>query len=165
MSDRERQPNLESKLAEFVRTYIAAVRGDDLSQEPEALRWLCCGLEYFLGEQLEGSDGWNGWVDGIVPATDMLPDAIQVVSSVEVSVRDYQFGPKLPGPPSGSTRSSVACEFRRQATPSYEIHFGDKARGLAKLPIGKHLPWVHWFFPKDWIYSFFKGEHQSTRLQ
>ena len=114
MSDRERQPDLESKLAEFVRTYIAAARADDLSQEPEALRWLCCGLEYFLGEQLEGSDEWNGWVDGILPATDMLPDAIKVVSPIEVSVRGYALWRMASMVLLGSNHSSASFEFPRR---------------------------------------------------
>src|ERR1700716_4307975 len=79
--------DLEHKLAGLVRSYIYASRGSDSSQEQEALRWVCSGLEYLLGGLLEGHNGWRGWVDGILPATDMLPNAVNVISTVELSVR------------------------------------------------------------------------------
>ena len=67
--------DLEFKVAEFVRSYIRASHGGDASEEQEALRWICAGLEWLLEELLQGSEGWTGWVDGIFPATDMIPDA------------------------------------------------------------------------------------------
>src|SRR5262249_32887525 len=71
--------DLESRVAEFVRSYIRASRGGDFSEEQEALRWTCAGLERLLGGLLQDSKGWTGWVDGIFPATDMLPDALKVI--------------------------------------------------------------------------------------
>jgi hypothetical protein len=97
MSERRGQPDLEAKIAEFVRTYIATARSEDLSKEPGALCWLCTGLEELLGQQLEGCDGWNGWIDGIVPATDRLLEAVKIISTVEVSVRGYAMWAKASG--------------------------------------------------------------------
>ena len=56
------------------------------------LRWVCTGFEYRLGAPLEGRDGWLGWGDGILPATDMLPDFIRVISEVELRVRGRAVG-------------------------------------------------------------------------
>jgi len=73
MSEQKGQLDLESKISEFVRPYIDAARGPDLAHEPEALRWLCSGLEWLLTRRQEGREGSEGWwVDGIIPATDML---------------------------------------------------------------------------------------------
>ena len=44
-------------------------------------------LEYFLGSLLDECDGWRGWVDDIIPATDMLPDAVRVGSNVDLTLR------------------------------------------------------------------------------
>jgi hypothetical protein len=52
MGEERGQRDLESKIAEFVRTYAEAARGDDSSQEQEALRWLCSGLERLLQRRL-----------------------------------------------------------------------------------------------------------------
>src|SRR5580700_2650925 len=82
LSDNE----LETKLAGFMRSYIHASHGSDSSQQ-EALRWVCSGLEYLLGDLLEGCSVWRGWVDGILPETDMIPDSVKVISTVELSVR------------------------------------------------------------------------------
>jgi len=90
MAEDAGQFDLESKIAEFVRTYIEAAHSDNLSEEPNALRWLCCGLERLLQRRLRDLPGFEGsWADGVVPATDMLPDAIKVISPVEVSIRGY----------------------------------------------------------------------------
>ena len=40
----------------------------------------------------EGRDEWLGWGDGILPATDMLPDFIRVISEVELRVRGRAVG-------------------------------------------------------------------------
>lgn len=69
-----------------------APRGCDFSQEEAALRWVCTRWEYLLGAPLEGRDGWLGWGDWILPATEMLPDSIRVISEVELSVRGRAVG-------------------------------------------------------------------------
>lgn len=79
-------------LAGFARSYSHAPHGGDSSREEAALRWVCTGLEYRLGAPLEGKDGWLGWGDGILPATDMLPDFIRVISEVELRVRGRAVG-------------------------------------------------------------------------
>lgn len=167
MGDRVGQPDLELKLAEFVRTCIDAARSDDLSQEPEALRWLCCGLEWLLGEQLQDRDGWSGWVDDIIPATDMLPGAIQVISPIEVSVRGYATwakagrGPFWIEPFFGIVRISESDN----SITGYELHFGDAARGLGTTPYGKHVRWESWFLPAEWMFHFSKSPETVSRLQ
>jgi hypothetical protein len=58
--ERQLPHDVESEIAKIVRTYIDAARSDDSSQDQEALRWLCSGLERLLALQLEGRDGWKG---------------------------------------------------------------------------------------------------------
>lgn len=77
MGDNRGQPDLESKLAEFVRAYLEAAPSSDSSQEQEALRWLCSG-RILLGEQLQRRDG----------------EGIKVISPIEVSVRGSAIGAK-----------------------------------------------------------------------
>jgi hypothetical protein len=167
MGEEGGQRDLESKIAEYVRAYVEAARGDDSSQEQEALRWLCSGLEYLLGEQLEGRDGWNGWVDGIIPASDMLPQAIKVISKVEVSVRASAIWAKAsPGPfwiePFfGIVRISESGD----SIIGYELHFGDGAWGLGTTVHGKHLRWESWFLPAEWMFRFSKSPETLDRLQ
>jgi len=149
-----------------VRSYIEAVRGPDSPNEPEALRWLCAGLERLLQRRLQGREGWNGWVDGIVPATDMLPDAIQVISPVEVSVRGYAMwakgrGPSWIEPFSGIVRISESGD----SVIAYELRFGNAARGLGTTPYGKHVRWESWFQPVEWMFRFSKSPETLGRLQ
>jgi len=89
MSVKKRQLPLdvESEIARIVRTYVDVARGDDSSQQQEALRWLCSGLERLLDGELEGHDGWRGWINGILPAVGIVPEAVKAISAVEVSVR------------------------------------------------------------------------------
>jgi len=168
MGDEKGQRDLESKVAELVRTYIEVARSDDSSQEEEALRWLCSGLESLLQRRLEGREGSEGWwVDGIIPATDMLPDAIKVISAVEVSIRGYAIWAKASRAPFwidpffGIVRISQTSD----SIAGYELHFADAARGLAKVPFGKHLRWPHWFFPPGWLTTFSEGAFKEGRLQ
>ena len=48
-------------------------------------------MEYRLGAPLEGRDRWLGCGDGILPATDMLPDFSRVISEVELRVLAVEF--------------------------------------------------------------------------
>jgi hypothetical protein len=168
MGEERGQRELESKIAEWVRTYVVAAHGDDSSQEQEALRWLCSGLEWLLQRRLEGREGTEGWwVDGIIPATDMLPDAIQVISAVEVSIRGYAIWAKASRAPFwidpffGIVRISQTSD----SIVGYELHFVDAARGPAKVPFGKHLRWQHWFFPPEWLMTFSEGVFTKGHLQ
>jgi hypothetical protein len=129
--------DLESKVAEFVRSYIRASRGGDSSEEQDALRWACAGLERLLGGLLQGSERWTGWVDGIFPATDMFPDALTVTSPVRGSAL---WGKASRGPfwiePFLAT---VRISENTDAIVSYSLKFADAARGLGTVPYGKHL--------------------------
>jgi hypothetical protein len=148
----------ESKLAGFVRSYIHASRGIDASREQDALRWVCSGLEYLLAAQLQECDGWRGWVDGILPATDMFADSAKVVSEVELSIRGKAlWGEKARGPfwieP---FFGSVRLSDTRDTIVGYELKFADAIRGLGKVPYGKHLRRAEWFFPAQWLFVFSK---------
>ena len=119
--------DLESKLAGFVRSYIHATSGSDPSQQQEALRWVCSGLEYLLGGLPNGCNGWGGWVDGILPATDILSDSVDVISPVALSVRGCALwgknarGPFWIEPFFGSVQISNASD----TIVSYDLKFGD----------------------------------------
>ena len=154
------ESDLESKLARFVRSYIVASRTAHVAEQEEALRWVCSGLEWLLGGRLEGVDGWTGWVDGILPATEMLPDGITVISAVELQIRGQALwgeraaGPFWINPFFGSVQISEGSE----EITNYELRFGDAARGLGRVPYGKHLRRADWFFPAEWYFTFFKKD-------
>jgi hypothetical protein len=149
---------LETKLAGFVRSYIQASHGSDSSQQ-EALRCFCSGLEYLLGGLLEGHGAWRGWVDGILPETDMFPDSVNLISTVELSVRGRAIwaknsrGPFWIEPFPGVVRISETSD----AIISYDLKFADATRGLARFPYGKHIRKADWFFPARWLFAFSKG--------
>jgi hypothetical protein len=159
MSKESGQPELESRIAESVCSYIKAVRSPDSPNEPEALRWLCAGLERLLRRRLEGREGWNGWVDGVIAATDILPDAIQVISAVEVNLRGYATwakvsrGPFWIEPFFGIVRLSETDH----SIAGYELYFADAVLGFGRVPYGKHIRWEAWFLPNEWLYKFSKG--------
>lgn len=152
--------DLESKVAEFVRSYIRASRGGDSSAEQEALRWICAGLERLLGDLLQGSEGWTGWVDGIFPATDMVPDALKVISPVQLTIRGSALWGKASRGPfwiEPFLASVQICE-NTDALLSYSVKFADATRGLGAVPYGKHLRRrPDWFFPVEWLFTFSKG--------
>jgi hypothetical protein len=150
--------DLESKLAGFVRSYIHASESQDAAQAEEALRWVCSALEHFLGSLLDECDGWRGWVDGITPATDMLPDAVKVGSKVDLTVR----GQALRGEHRGPFwiepfLASVQIAATHDELTGYEIHFGDAARGLATFPSDKNVRRLEWYSPTEWLFVFSKG--------
>lgn len=78
---------IEAKLARFVRDYIGVASSGSNEDHDEALHWVCTGFEYLLGALLDGCRNWSGWVDGIEPAFEHFPDAVMVVSKVEVRIR------------------------------------------------------------------------------
>jgi hypothetical protein len=98
--------------------------------------------------------------------TDLLPDAVQVISGGELRVRGRAvWGEKAEGPfwiePFlGCVRTSA----RRDAIVSYELRFADATYGLARFPYGKHLRWQRWFFPTQWLFVFSKGAVGDYRV-
>jgi hypothetical protein len=150
--------DLESKLAGFVRAYIRASSGGDSTEEQEALRWTCAALEWLLGELLQGSKGWTGWVDGIIPATDMLPDALVVISPVEFTLRGCALWGKIRGFWIEPFLASVRISDNADAIVGYSLKFADATRGLGTVPHGKHLRRPDWFFPVEWLFTFSKGD-------
>jgi hypothetical protein len=150
---------LESYLAGFVRSYMQTSRGRDPAGQEDALQKVCTGLEYLLGRLLSRRVEWRGWVDGVIPATEYVPDSIQVISMVELSVRGCALwakgsrGPFWIEPFLGCVRISET----RDAIVGYQIHFGDASRGLANVPYDKHLRRPDWFHPAQWLFSFSNG--------
>jgi hypothetical protein len=153
------EADLESKLARDVRSYIRASRNGDSTEADEALRWTCTGFEWLLGTLLEGSDGWSGWIDGVVPATDVVPGPVSVISTVELTIRgrvDWMKkgrGPSWIEPFFGSVEISQDVD----AIVSYDLRFADAARDLGEVPFGKHIRRADWFFPDKWLFTFSKG--------
>ena len=149
---------LESKLAGFVRSYIDASQSGEHSQAEEALQWACTGLEYLLGSLLDKCDDWHGgWVDGIIAATDSLPDAVKVVSQVDFTVRGRAIWLDAKRCCIEPFHGSVRIAERGDALIGYEICFADAARGLARIPYDKHIRWPEWYFPAQWLFVFSKG--------
>ena len=148
---------LESKLAVLVRSYLQAALADDSFEQQEALKQVCAGLEYLLGSLLETCDGWSGFVDGIMPATDFLPDAVST-SATALNVRGSALwskrtqGPFWIEPFLACVRASDAGD----SLISYQLQFGDAARGLGTHPYGKHIRRADWFCPTEWMFSFSK---------
>ncbi len=147
---------LESKLAGFVRSYIRASTAGDSGQE-EALRWVCVGLEFLLAELLDSSDGWSGWIDGIVPSTGILQNSVTVSSTLELSVRGCAIWLKVPRgcwiePFFGSVEISEASDN----IVTYDLRFADSARELGSTPYGTHLRRQDWFHPVEWKFRFSK---------
>jgi len=142
-----------------VRAYIRASEGDESTETGEALRWVCAGLEYLLGELLNASDGWHRWVDGVEPATDAIPDAVTIVSAVEMEVRGRaDWGKAGKGPFWIEPLFSwIRISETDNKILSYIIRFGDSARGLGKIRYGKHVRRADWYYPDAWLFSFSKG--------
>jgi hypothetical protein len=151
------EADLESKLAGDVRSYIRASQGDNAAEAEEVLRWVCAGLEFLLGELLRGSDGWSGWVDGIVPASDMFPGSVNVISTAELTVRGRALWGKVRGPfwieP---FFASMQISEDVDAIVSYDLRFANAERELGETPFGKHIKREEWFFPNEWLFTFSK---------
>ena len=159
MQSRTSDNDLESKLAGDLRSYINASEGEEPSGAEEALRRVCSGFEYLLGSLLDQCDGWNGWVDGIIPATDMVPDAIKVTSSVALTVRGKAIWGTQPRGPFWIEPflGSVQIAEIHDVLTGYQINFADANRGLGEFPYGKHVRRSEWLSPADWLFAFTKG--------
>lgn len=156
-------PDIEATLAGFVRDYIRASFSGSAERQEEALRWVCAGLEYLLGALMDGREEWDGWVDGILPATDYSPTAVTIDSKVEMSVRGQAIwgkaasGPFWIEPFLGTVR--VAQD--RDAVEAYEILFANAEQGLGRRFYGKHIRREDWYFPGQWAFRFTKPESKS----
>jgi hypothetical protein len=155
---------LECKLAAFVRSYIDASLSGESSYANEALTRVCSGFEYLVGHLLNERDEWRGRVDGIIPATDMVPDAIRVDSSLGFTLNgraiwgESSRGPFWIEPFRGSVRLTEGTD----ALIDYEIRFADASRGLATFPYGKHLRRAEWYLPQEWLFMFSKGSMRKS---
>jgi hypothetical protein len=158
--------DFQSKLAGFVHSYIGALHRRDLSRQQEELRWVCAGLEHLLDVLMQDRDDWAGWVDGINPASDMLPDSITVVSAVELSVRGWAVWGESAGaapfwiePFLGTVRASDTAD----AIVKYELGFGDAVRGLRRFPPWKAPEARRVVFPNRMDVHLFEGTRQRSR--
>lgn len=84
---------------------------------------------------------WRGWIDGLLPAIEHLPDSIDVVPDTEVSIRgriiwvqgvgvreSWWIDPFL---------GSVQISESENLLLHYELRFGDAVRGLGRFPYRK----------------------------
>jgi hypothetical protein len=108
---------------------------------------------------LNGYDGWSGWIDGILPATDMLSDAVELTSPVALSVRGCAlWGENAKGPLwKEPFRGTVQISDLGDTIASYDLMFADAARGLGTVPFDKHLRRSEWFSPNRWLFNFSKA--------
>jgi hypothetical protein len=89
----------------------------------------------------------------------MFPDSVNVISTVELSVRGRAIwaknsrGPFWIEPFLGVVRISETID----AIVSYDLKFADASRELARFRYGRHLRKADWFFPEEW-YSRFQRE-------
>ena len=151
---------IETKLANFVREYLRAISSGSAGDQEEALRWVCSAFEHLLGELLDGSQGWCGWVDGIEPAFEHFPNAVTVVSDVEISIRGRADWARSGGGPCWVEpfHGIVRIAESEDLIESYELLFSDEERGLGRTEFGKHIRRSDWYFPKRWGYRFKKPE-------
>jgi hypothetical protein len=152
-------PDIERKLAAFVRSHIRASRRGDSPQAEEALRWVCAAFERVLELLLHECDEWTGWIDGVVPATDMLPDAIEVSSDVILTLRGQALWGERPSGPMWIEPfyASVRIDDVEDVLIGYRVDFGDAARGLGTFPHDKHVRYANWYSPAEWLFRFSKG--------
>jgi hypothetical protein len=150
---------LEWKLAGFVHSYINACQSGEYSRAADALQWVCAGFEYLLGHLLDGRGEWRGWVDGVIPATDMLPDAIRLDSPLGLTVSGTALWAKSSRGPFWIEpfRGSVSLAVEEDALVDYELCFGDATKGLAAFPYGKHVRCAEWYLPREWLFEFSNG--------
>jgi hypothetical protein len=153
--------DLKSKLAGFVLSYISLTDHGDSPDRHEALRWVCAGLAYLLGELLKRQEGADRsiWIDGMIPAWDHLPDAVKVLSPVELTVRGsalWASGPRSPFWKAPFFAQLQISDLGDRII-SYDIRFGDASRGLEAVPCDKRLRRTDSFFPSDWLFKFEVG--------
>ncbi len=163
------QSDLESKLARFIGSYIHASASGSPSDVADSLRWVCSGLEFLLGSLLDECEGWNGWVDGIHPATDFFADAVKASSEVDLTVRAqalwYEHG-RQGGSWIEPFLGVVRISKTHDAIDSYEISFGDAGLGLGKFPFGRRVRRADWYYPAEWLFLFSKkpSDEKSTAV-
>jgi hypothetical protein len=124
------------------------------------------GLERRLAGELYGRERWKRWVDGVLPATDLVPEAVMAISAVEVNLRGFAIweigrGPAWIEPFFGIVRLSQTSD----AILGYELRFADADRALGNVTYGKHVRRVDCFFPPEWLMTFSEGVFKEARLQ
>jgi hypothetical protein len=121
--------------------------------------WLCSGLEWLLGRELQPCEGWAGWVDGVTPAHGMVQHAVKVGSSTGVSIHGYAEWAKAGAGPFWieSFPGRICVSPGGESIESYDLRFADADRGLGRTPYGRHIRFESWFSPEKWMFSFAKN--------
>lgn len=152
-SSRHFRNHLELALARSVGAYIHA-HSHDAPNAQEMLRSACARLEYLLGSLLQERADWSGWVDGILPASDLVTDAVQV-GAFDLTIRGHAIWVEhAAGCWVEPFLASVQITDTHDALAGYEICFADAARGLAQHPYGKRVRRADWYFPAEWLITF-----------
>ena len=130
----------EAALGAAVAAYLRLRHGCNWEREPEALRAVCHELEFLLRALVSRDGTWNASCDGISPATDMLPEAIEVVQPFDLRLRgkaywlegtDEQWGLKVGNSITPFFFSASVAE-EANVLSEYLIQFGDAGRSLAR---------------------------------
>jgi len=123
-------------------------------REPDSLRTLCWELDYLLRVLVNRNGTWSASCDGISPATDMLPEAIEVALPCELRHRgraywlDERWGVSKGNRVTPFFFSARVVESG-DVLSEYLIQFGDTRSG-------KRLKDISWFYPEKWIFTFRK---------
>ena len=148
---------LEDLLFADLQTYLGAMNSTP-NQHQDQIKSLMETLEHLLQRHLEGCEGWNSscFIDGIVPAFDMLPDCISIAGG-EMRIQGTADWCGESGAWIEPFYATMRLSAMGGALSDYTLCFGDSARGLATVPYGKHLRRTDWFYPSAWLFTFTKG--------
>jgi hypothetical protein len=137
-----------------VAAYLRVRRAGNWDGEPEALRAVCQEVEFLLRTLVNPDSAWNASCDGINPATDILPEAVEVAQPFDLRLRGKAYW--LPGDWITPFFFSARVAEEADSLSEYLIQVGDAGRGLARENSGKRLKDVKWFYPEKWVFTFRK---------
>ena len=106
---------------------------------------------------------WTGWIDGMIPADDIIPEAVRVDSPSGLSGRGRAIFRERVWVVSGSNRfvASVRVSETSDEILRYLLRFADANRELGEVPYGQQVRRPAWFFPQEWLFTFSKGIQRS----
>ena len=87
----------------------------------------------------------------------MIPEAIEIVSDVELRLRGRVIWAKSVGALGVWIEPfffSVRLSDTDDLVAAYVFSFADAARGLEKVLYGMRLRRPDWFFPAEWLFTF-----------
>jgi hypothetical protein len=147
--------DLETKLARYIRSYLSAYgRGD--ATEQELLVWVASAMGWLVGRLLDGNDLWgpHRWVDAISPSSgaEVLVPGHIVLEGLLIFGDSSKGGGQWWEPFYGSVRISETSD----EILSYQLKFGDNARGLGNVGYNEHPKGWNWSQPEQWMFVFAK---------